>query len=193
MGHIGPPGRRGARRDAGHRASAATHPAGRCAPPEGPGAFCRQRCRASLAVPALRRNALLTGDKNRRGETGQYQGRLVLRADRGIEEPDPAARLGGERLGVAVDPGQGPVTQGPVTVARGQRQFRRGGPGPAGRQTLARPARRARRRAPSAAFRRPFRGPRNLPLLNEFAEIFRDPWCWFAKDAGKPARSGSGR
>ncbi len=40
--------------------------------------------------------------------------------------------------------------------------------------------------APSAAFRRPFRGPRNLPLLNEFAEVFRDPWCWFAKDADGP-------
>ncbi len=103
MGHIGPPDPlgakrkqgRGARRDAGPptprwRASVAQklpgppagHPAGRCAPSEGPGAFCRQRRRAPLVVPAPRRNALLTGDKNQpkapRGEMGQYQRPLVL-------------------------------------------------------------------------------------------------------------------
>ncbi len=69
---------RRAGRDAGHRASAATPPAGRLAPPSGPGAFCRQRRRADLKWPALRRDALLTGGKNRLGERGQYQGPLVL-------------------------------------------------------------------------------------------------------------------
>jgi hypothetical protein len=29
--------------------------------------------------------------------------------------------------------------------------------------------------APSAAFRKPFRGPRKLLLVNEFADVFSDP------------------
>jgi len=50
MARTGPPGRRGTRRDAAHRARAATHPAGRCAPPQAefpwPPAALRPACGA---------------------------------------------------------------------------------------------------------------------------------------------------
>ena len=79
-------GRRGARRDAGHRASAAQWrpraPGGPICPTrEGRALFAASGVARRSRCPAPRRNALLTGGKNRLnahwGEMGQYQGRLV--------------------------------------------------------------------------------------------------------------------
>ena len=64
-------GRRGAQRDAVHRASNATHPMGRYDPPEGPDAFSRQLRCAPLVVPVPRRDTRLAGGKNRSGEMGR--------------------------------------------------------------------------------------------------------------------------
>ncbi len=45
--------------------------------PRGRALFVASGVVRRLQCPELRRNALLTGDKNRRGEMGQYQGGLV--------------------------------------------------------------------------------------------------------------------
>jgi len=64
-------GRRGAQRDAVHRASSATHPMGRYDPPEGPGTFSRQLRCAPLVVHVPRRDTRLAGEKIRSGEMGR--------------------------------------------------------------------------------------------------------------------------
>ena len=64
-------GRRGAQRDAVHRASNATHPMGRNDPPGGPGAFSRQLRCAPLVVHVPLRGTRLAGGKNRSGEMGR--------------------------------------------------------------------------------------------------------------------------
>ncbi len=70
-------GRRGAQRDAVHRASNATHPMGRYDSPRGPGAFSRPLRCAPLVVHVPWRDTRLAGGKNRSGEMGRCYRDLV--------------------------------------------------------------------------------------------------------------------
>ncbi len=72
------PGRRGARRDVGHRASAATHPAGRFAPPKAAISRPLTALRPACGGPTPRREPRLVSERDLNGERGQYPRPLVL-------------------------------------------------------------------------------------------------------------------